>query len=353
MTNHHHEEPFRPRVILWQLHAQHDPGNDSGTNANVGSTFTTPECLLTIDSIVRVARPIVVLTGDGLLQRQDLHQILEYGTALGLKMIVETRADEITGEVLKKYGSFGSRIFRVVVDGAILEGSDSRFLDSPEYQALEQSIELLRENKFEVHLTTTIRRLEIRELAFQLDYALKKNIRGLYCHLCFDEKTIDAGSGGRESENLSEFIGVIARMKNFLPKEMYFSPQCIRYGFQPPPLESDRDHDRRAQWGHCCLAGRSFIVINHRGELQPCSNIALTAGSLRENGYDFRKMWERAPLMQELRKEIRSCLQTNVAFGDGSRIRADVNGSETTRDEFLVADVQGDEVGRENQQLSA
>ena len=120
------KEDFRPRLIVWQL--TEDGKRDAAFEAGMplfSNEFTPQECMLTIDSIARASKPIVVLTGPGVVKFPNLFGIVQYSFALGLKVIVEATPDEITDELLLNYSRFGRRVFRVMIDGCIAEGGES------------------------------------------------------------------------------------------------------------------------------------------------------------------------------------------------------------------------------------
>src|SRR5271169_846346 len=96
------KEIFRPRVIIWQLTPSH-----SGEGKKETQTLSQQESMLITESIARISKSIVVLTGNNLLQRNDLYDIVDYGHALGLKIILELEPEELTSEVLAKYRQFG------------------------------------------------------------------------------------------------------------------------------------------------------------------------------------------------------------------------------------------------------
>ena len=80
------QEAARPRLIVWQLapRAANDQHPDSlhSQTLREEQQFSAHECMMTIDSIARTAKPIVVFTGKGILRRADLYEIVEYGVVL-------------------------------------------------------------------------------------------------------------------------------------------------------------------------------------------------------------------------------------------------------------------------------
>lgn len=299
MTQRMHADEFRPRIIVWAL---------AGIHKSDG--FSTHECLLTIDSIARLAKPIIVFTGSNLLHRPDLYQVIEYGTALGLKIIVEARVEELTNHVLSRYKAFGPKLFRLILDGCVIEDSETRYKQSPEFRALQDAIQRLKEVGYEIHLGVTIKDVSIRQLAFYHDFAFRSAANGLYCHLSFEP----SGSDITENKDVHEVIEALARMKRFSPKTMYVSPQCVKYG--PRILPSDRDDDQHnacvddEEWNHWCLSGKTYAFITSEGKVQVCSSQRQVCGDLRSNGYNFKNIWETSEVFSCLREQERTCRKT-------------------------------------------
>ncbi len=303
--SHREEEDFFPRMIVWQLSRKKTPGEPD--------VLTTHECLLIIDSIARIAKPIIVLTGRKVAERPDLFQIVEYGFALGLKMIIEVAPQELTDEMIEKYVIFGPKVFRLLLDGAITEDMDTRFKQSTQFQALENSIRRLKKAGYEIHLGSSIHKPDTRQLAFEHDFALQKSANGLYCHLAWDAALLPEKDQDADTDQfIGQFISKIAQIKRLSPKGMYFSPQCIKYGLHDvaAPGEGNgeqENHKVRVEWTHWCLAGRSFIFISPTGSVQPCASLGTPCGELRENNYNFREIWYNSEVLAKLRSEVLSC----------------------------------------------
>ncbi len=310
------QEDFRPRLIMWELEPSR---NGSATNSIVHSkieTLNTEECMQVLESISRMAKPIIVITGSHLLQREDIFSIVEYGHGLGLKMIIETPPEDVTQEILRQYSIFGPRVFRVSIDGCIIEDMDTRFRRTSEFYTLERCIRLLKSAGYETHLATTIDFPLIRSLAFEHDFAFRRSAKGLYCHLNFNrEKLPKVKQNEYTEEQIEEFLEAIAKIKRYSPDNMYFSPQCVQYGymgFSEISFESNSqlDKEKGFQWRHICLAGKRFAFINAEAKVQLCSGLNTNAGDLRMTGFDFQEVWETSEVFRDLRDCSKSCRQT-------------------------------------------
>jgi MoaA/NifB/PqqE/SkfB family radical SAM enzyme len=302
--------PELPRIVIWQIASGPEPkdGDKAPDRATRhGEPLNTSETMLVIDSIARTSKPIVVLTGDRILEHYPrLPEILEYGRALGLKMIVEVTPMELTDEVLAKYAHFGERIFRVRISDSIRDNSETRIESSPFYDELEDCLDRLEKAGYETHLVYTATGPDIRILALVHDYAVRRSARGLYCHLRFD---LGAGKKAHNGHDVDEFIQRFATMKEYSPATMIISPQCIKFvhhshGSDGGPL----DGGGRGAWEYTCLAGKSYAFIDETGRVQLCGGNPDKRTTLRDVGYDFRKIWGHSPAFVGSRKICRNCL---------------------------------------------
>ncbi|HUN65023.1 MAG TPA: radical SAM protein [Bacteroidota bacterium] len=313
-------------MIVWQLGTEPLGKKPVIPDAGGAAPFTTHECLLTIDNITRISKPIVVLTGKEILARQDIVQIIEYGFALGLKIVVEVAPGELTDEILERFIHFGPKVFRVILDDAVEEDMDTRYRQSPQFATLEDAVRRLRKAGYEIHLGITVESPDLRQLAFQHDYALQKGANGLYCHLTFDATVLPGGEEG--DRQIEELVNRIAQIKRLSPPEMYFSPQCIKYGLQEVDTvdhdaEGHEEHTVRMEWKHWCLAGKSFLFIGPTGVVQPCASLEFTCGSLRDQNYDFKKIWSTSETLQALRQETNSCTCVREMLTDAPHLTED------------------------------
>lgn len=309
-------EDFRPRVIVWQL-AQPDTGNkDDYAPRTLENGLAVHEVKSTLESIARMAKPIIVFTGSKLLQQEETFLLVDHGHSLGLKMIVETPPEEITQDIIRKYSIFGPRVFRVLVDQCILEDMDTRFKRTTEYYALERCLRMLKSASYEIHLGVTVQKPDIRALAFEHDYAFRKSARGIYCHLNLDRSKIAVNKKGNYSEEqIEDFIEAIAKIKRYSPDSMYFSPQCVQYGFvgfSESSFSSERsgEKEKSFEWKHLCLGGKRFAYITFNGKVQICSGLNAEAGDLRITGFDFQEIWESSRMFRSQRENGKTCTET-------------------------------------------
>jgi len=308
-------ENYRPRVIIWQL-----TSSMNGDTPETHKILTQQECMLITESVAHMSKSIVVLTGHHILDRPDLYDIVSYGHALGLKIILELDPEEITPEIMMKYKKFGPRIIRIILDERIVEDPDDRYRQSPQFFELEESVKRMKAEGFEVHFALNIFSPDERRLAFNLDYAFRRAAKGVYCHLHFDPELPEYVSRNEGELSVDDFISKISELKPLLPNNMYCSPQCIKYiPFHPEEFpEIEFSIGEYPRWVSQCLAGKSFAFIDEVGKVYLCSGMHRQCGDLRSNGFDFEEVWSDAKIFRDIRENNWTCTQTRLKLkGNG------------------------------------
>lgn len=298
-------DEIKPRLIIWQL----TPEEEDKVNGYL--PLDLHESLLILDSIARTAKPIIVLKGSSIIKRDDISEIAKYGYDLELKMIIEIQPEDLNQNLINNFHKYGSRIFRLNIDGCVNEDIENRFKQTSEFLVLENAIELLKTNKLEVHLSVPINKLDHRSLAYNLDYAYSRGAKGLYFYLrrnCRQIQTINPGN------NTDDFLQNIPCMKEMIPCNMYFSPQCVKYtnGSHPQETVELETNNGELHWMPVCLAGKTYCFISADGKIQFCPGMKVIVGDLREYHYDFKSFWLSSEVFNAVRVKNRSCSETRI-----------------------------------------
>jgi AdoMet-dependent heme synthase len=324
---------YRPRLIIWNVSPKIDVVSEKNE-----IPLTTQECFAVMDNISEFSKPIMVLStnsceklNNDTFDRADIVDLILYGNSLGLKMIVETCGQKLNQELRNVLRSIGTKSIRILIHDRVKESIENGFLKNKEFSELDQKLNELRADGFEIQLGITLDKFDERTVAFMIDYAVIKNARGIYFHLSEDKSKLEKNkskSNKAANKNVcrEDIIAWIAKQKRLLPEEMYFSPQCIRYGFRHEEdiLDFTQDHraqinhtntDHKPQIGHWCLGGKTFAYITNAGKVQICHDLKTECGDLRKNNYNFKKIWERSDVFKEIRNANFSCLQTRNFIG--------------------------------------
>ncbi len=304
---------YRPRLIIWEI-------TNSKQNNHL-KTLTTHECFQVMDSIAELSRPIIVLSanhyessGSDPLDRPDIIDIILYGNSIGLKMIVETKGDKLSKDMRNILRTIGTKSIRILINDRVKESIEDGFLQSPEFIELDERLNDLKNDGFEIQLGIALQSFNEREVSFAIDYSINKYAKGIYLHLLPSSKNVRAEQNKfkNDIEN-EEIIAWIAKQKKLLPNEMYFSPQCIRYGIKH--REDEGHHNNysescsKSQITHWCLGGKTFAFISAFGKVRICNMLGTECGDLFEANFNFSEIWNQSALFNQLRNRNFSCSQ--------------------------------------------
>lgn len=305
---------YRPRLIIWEI-------TNSKQNNNL-KTLTTHECFQVMDSIAELSKPIIVLSanhyessGSDPLDRPDIIDIILYGNSIGLKMIVETKGDKLSKDMRNILRTIGTKSIRILINDKVKESIEDGFLQSPEFIELNERLNDLKDDGFEIQLGIALQNFDEREVSFAIDYSIKKYAKGIYLHLLSSpDKTRKKQDKLKSEIEKEEIIVWIAKQKKLLPNEMYFSPQCIRYGIKHREDEGHHNNysesSSKSQITHWCLGGKTFAFISAFGKVQICSALGTECGNLFESNFNFCEIWNQSALFDQLRNRNFSCSQT-------------------------------------------
>lgn len=99
-------EEFIPKWVAWEttqkcnLKCVHCRCSSDLTSSE--GDFTTEEGKKLLKEIADFSKPVVVLSGGEPLMRQDIFELAEYGTSLGLRMCMATNGALVTDEIVPK-----------------------------------------------------------------------------------------------------------------------------------------------------------------------------------------------------------------------------------------------------------
>ena len=354
-----HQKKYQPRLIAWEvtrtcnLHCKHCRAN--ATDQSIENEFSLEEIKKTIDNIAGSFKPIIIITGGEPLTRKDIYDIISYGNEKGLRMVMATCGMEITGEIIEKLKKAGIQRMSLSIDGATPESHDSFRQVQGSFQANMDSAKLFREHGMEFQINTTIYKGNVKELKAILDLAVEIGAKAFHPFLLVPtgraKSLVDLEIPAEEYESVLEWVAEESDKSPIL-----FKPTCAPHfkrilmqkgknkktGMLPPghpPVNRDKmaedilphnhpkvlphnhPHDygdntekgipSHAPKGHPhghgdsmtkgCLGGQSFAFISHTGGIQICGFLDVSAGDLREQDYDFKKIWDTSPLFQDMR----------------------------------------------------
>jgi AdoMet-dependent heme synthase len=292
--------------------------------------LTTEEGRGLIDSIAKVAKPILIMTGGEPLLRTDFFDLARYAMAAGLRAVLATNGVLVTPEIAREIAAVGIPRVSISLDGPSADEHDLFRKVPGAFAASLAAVENLRSAGVSVQINTTLTRRNRMKLAQIMKLVEQIGAAAFHVFLLVPTGRARDMAGeemGPEEyeESLLEFYRLGRNSK--LETKATCAPQYYRIMREQASQEgievTEQTFGLNART-RGCLGGLSFVFVSHKGELQPCGYFDVRAGSIRDA--DFADLWESAPLFTDLRTFARlegKCGKCNyLRFCGGCRARA-------------------------------
>jgi len=298
--------PYVPRLIAWEVtracmlacrhcRAAAQPAPDP-------DELSTRECFRLLDNVASFAKPILILTGGEPMLRSDIFDIASYATGLGLRVVMASCGAPIDDAAAVKIVRSGIRCLSISLDGATAETHDAlRGVDGAFAQAL-RGIECARRAGLDFQVNTTVSRDNLDELPAILDLAARLGASVFNPFLLVPTgRARKLADRELSAEQYEKTLRWLAGQRN--RGDVGIRVTCAPH-FQRIVRQLDgRPGEGRAAKG--CMGGQSFAFLSHLGKVQICGFLDVEAGDLREEDFDFRKIWDSSQLFAQVR-DLRS-----------------------------------------------
>jgi heme b synthase len=269
--------------------------------------LTTSECENLLRNIAGFAKPIIILTGGEPMLRPDIYHIAQFGTSLGLRMVMAPCGKLLTEETCNKIKASGIQRISLSIDGATAETHDAFRRVPGAFDGVMKGIEAARKTGLEFQINTTVTKLNIDELPAIFDLATRLDASSFHPFLL-----VPTGRGKELSEQEippAEY----ERVLNWIYEHRSSSGITLKPTCAPHYYRILRQREHKAgrtvkpeshgldAMTKGCLGGQGFAFISHVGQVQICGFLDVSAGNIKDNGFDFQSVWERSPLFQEMR----------------------------------------------------
>lgn len=303
-------EADKPRLIFWELTKECNLAcrhcRAEAEKRSFQGELTLELINAAIDDIASCCSPIIVLTGGEPLYRSDVFDIAGHAAAKGLRTALATNGTLITAEIADRIRDSGIRRVSVSLDGSNSRTHDT-FRGIPgSFDAALRGISHLRDAAVEFQINVTVTRRNKHEL--KDIYSLTKMLGGKALHL-FMLVPVGCGVQLADSDMLSadryeEVLNWLYEQSRRADMELRATcaPHYYRIVRQRAKEEGVRPHAPREGFSAMtrgCLAGSGVCFISHRGDVQPCGYLPITAGSILHQS--FRAIWELSDVFARLR----------------------------------------------------
>lgn len=295
-------EKFIPLIMSWNvtrecnLKCGHCYIN--AADKKLSNELTTAEGKKLIDQICEVSHPLLVLSGGEPLLRQDIFELISYGSSKGLKMGLGSNGSLIDENVARKLKEAGIATVSISIDSHIPAQHDDFRGVAGSWDKAVQAIKALRNNNVLVQVNTTLTHDNYNQIDDIM--TLSEDIDVENFHLFFlvptgrGVKLTDISPQKYEDMITNTFAKVSKHRLNVRPS---CAPQFMR-------IAQGMGLDMR-QWIRGCIAGLYYCRIYANGDVTPCPYLPIKIGNIREKS--FKEIWANADMFKALRNP--SCLK--------------------------------------------
>ena len=254
--------------------------------------LTLTECKKIVDQISAFASPTIILTGGEPLLREDIFDIIEYGTSRGLRLVMAINGTLLTEDKARGMKKGGIKRVSLSLDGKNAESHDRFRGVRGSFDSVLRASEMLKGIELPFQINTTVTRLNVEDL--EDIYNLVKTIGAMAWHI-FLLVPVGRGKGLKGEELTTKAYEDVLNWLYSVEKkdELEMKVTCAPHYYRI--VKKGGDTPKSAG----CLAGKSFMFISHRGMAQPCGYLEIPSGDVRNEG--VQKVWEESPVFNQLR----------------------------------------------------
>ncbi len=249
-----------------------------------------------IEDLWKVGTRTLILSGGEPLLREDLLDLVQYGTKNHLRMALGTNGTLIDEDMARALKHAGIRKIAISLDSVNADQHDQFRGKTGAWEKAVQGIEACRAADIPVQIHTTVTPSNYTGIESILSFGEEKGVHDYQLFFL-----VPSGRGVWVCDivpaRYEEMIQGVLRYttKKAISVRPTCAPQFIRIADQ---MGFPVDGSTRG-----CVAGLSYCRIYPSGEVTPCPYLPLRLGSVRE--VPFQEIWNTAPALQELR-DVRS-----------------------------------------------
>jgi radical SAM additional 4Fe4S-binding domain len=264
----------------------------NATDKKLEDELTTEEAKKVIDQIHQVSSPLLILSGGEPLLRQDIYELIEYGSKKGLKMGLGSNGYLIDDAVARKLKAAGIATVSISIDSSIPAQHDAFRGVEGAWEKSVNACKALRSNGILVQVNTTLTHDNYNQIDDIMTLAESIGVENF--HLFFlvptgrGVKLTDISPEKYEEMITNTFAKVHKHRLNVRPS---CAPQFMR-------IAQGMGLDMR-QWVRGCLAGMHYCRIYPNGDVTPCPYLPIKLGNIREQS--FKDIWFNSEVFKNLR----------------------------------------------------
>ncbi len=270
-------ERFVPLIMSWNVTRECNMKCShcyiNATEKKLENELTTEEGKMLMDQIYQVSRPLLVLSGGEPLLRPDIFELIQYGSAKGLKMGLGSNGSLIDDAVAAKLKAAGIATVSISLDSNIPAQHDEFRGVAGAWEKAVNACKALRKNNVLVQVNTTLTQQNYNQIDDIMSLAEGIGVENF--HLFFlvptgrGTKITDISPQKYEDMITNTFAKVSKHRLNVRPS---CAPQFMR-------IAKGMGLDMR-QWIRGCIAGMYYCRIYPNGDVTPCPYLPIKLGNM-------------------------------------------------------------------------
>jgi len=289
-------ERFIPLVMSWNITRECNMKCShcyiNATEKKLDNELTTQEAKNLMDQIYQVSAPLLILSGGEPLLRQDIFELISYGSRKGLKMGLGSNGSLIDETVARKLKDAGIATVSISLDSNIPSQHDEFRGVAGAWEKAVEACKALRKNNVLVQVNTTLTQQNYNQIDDIMSLAESIGVENF--HLFF---LVPTGRGTKlkdiSPEKYEEMITkTFAKTANH---KLNVRPSCAPQFMR---IAKDMGLDMR-QWIRGCIAGLYYCRIYPNGDVTPCPYLPIKLGNIREKS--FKEIWFNSKIFNNLR----------------------------------------------------
>ncbi len=286
--------------------------------------LSTTEAIKLLESIKLLGGKAIVLSGGEPLLRQDIFEIIRYGSKIGLRVLLATGGTLIDRTMAIKLKKAGVSCVSIGIDGANPDTHDKiRGVKGAYKLAIKGVMECINVG-LDLQINVTVTKLNYREIPKIIELADK--IGAKYMHIF---SFIPTGRG----ENIEDLTPTQKQYHDLLTyilktqpkyKGLIIKPTCSpQYWVYLSTQKPSFAQEFLKLYPRGCVAGISYLYISPQGDVFPCPYLQISVGNIRIQ--PLHEIWLSSPILQKLRNieylkgRCKTCSYNSVCSGCRAR----------------------------------
>jgi radical SAM protein with 4Fe4S-binding SPASM domain len=269
--------------------------------------FTTEEGKKLLKEIADFSKPVVVLSGGEPLMRNDIFELAEYGTSLGLRICMATNGALVNDEVCEKMKKADVRMVSLSLDGSTAMIHDN-FRQCPgAFDGVLRAAEYFLKHGQKFLINSSFTKRNQHDIAATFKLAKSLGATAWYMFMIVPTGRGEEIMGELISKEDYEEILDWHYQQEKIEDDILMRPTCAPHYYRIVPQKAKAEglkFERRSLTfstggGKGCIAAQTICLIDCFGNVKPCSYFHRTAGNVKTT--KFREIWENAEIFKELR----------------------------------------------------